>query len=432
MSQKIPTPTASTQDHLDIEDVIDDLLILKTGWIALVVNTTAVNFDLLSEAEQDATIYAYGAFLNSLTFPVEILIRSKKADISVYFQALAEAEKVQPNPDLKRQIQKYEDFIQATVQQRTVLDKKFYIVITYSPAETGFGMMGKKTSNARVKGAVLEAAKASLYPRRDHVAKQLARLGLSTRQLTSQELVELLYDIYNPAPTGTQRILLDSAAYTAPLVEPAIENPAPVKIEHGFGESENPSYAEASADATPFAKASEVEKALEDKSEGRQIVGEARMPEAGLMPHHAEVAVGQQQAVVDVGLRPVPPGGGSGIADKLEESENPSYAKASADRSEDKQNTGEIRIPEKPVMSEGQAGEGVLTPTVAASSQPAGQSPAQTDALKELQKAVAEASKLSGGINQVPSGGLDLRDGGDSKPGANSTDEGSNSGGFKI
>ena len=53
MSEPIPKPKASTQDHLDIEDIIDDLVILKTGWVALVINTTAVNFDLLSEAEQD-------------------------------------------------------------------------------------------------------------------------------------------------------------------------------------------------------------------------------------------------------------------------------------------------------------------------------------------------------------------------------------------
>lgn len=354
MSEPLPKPKASTQDHLDLEDVIDDLVILKTGWVALVLNTTAVNFDLLSEAEQDATIYAYGAFLNSLTFPIEILIRSKKADISAYFQALAEAEKVQPNPDLKRQIQKYEDFIQATVQQRTVLDKKFYIVITYSAVDTSLGLMGKKTSNNRNKRQILEAAKASLGPRRDHVAKQLARLGLNVRQLTSQELVELFYDIYNPAPTGTQRVILDSSSYTAPLVEPAIENPAP---------------APARFDTKPV---------------------EAGKPPAGSFPH-AEVSVGQQDAVVEVGLRPAPPRGEFGGLDN--------------------QKIGEAQ------------GQGLVD---SMNLQPSGQPPAQTDALQELQKAVAEATKLSGGIQ--PSGGLDLRE--ENKDQDTRPDD--NSGGFKI
>ncbi len=219
---------ASTQQHLDLDDIADDLIIFKTGWVGLVLSTTAVNFDLLSEAEQDATIYAYGAFLNSLTFPVQILIRSKKADITAYFNNLEEAEKVQPNPDIKRQIQKYRDFIQSIVQQRTVLDKKFYIIVNFSPLELGFkGLTKRNVEKTKSKRALIEDAKATLMPKRDHIIKQLARLGLVVRQLTSQELIELFYDIYNPAPTGTQRVILDSASYTVPIVEPAVEVPSP-------------------------------------------------------------------------------------------------------------------------------------------------------------------------------------------------------------
>lgn len=391
MSGKIPIPTASTQDHLDIEDIIDDLVLLKTGWIALVVNTNAVNFDLLSEAEQDATIYAYGAFLNSLTFPIQILIRSKKADISAYFQALSEAEKMQPNPDLKRQIQKYEDFIQATVQQRTVLDKKFYIVITYSPAESGLGMLGKKTTSAKVKGATMEAAKASLYPRRDHVSKQLARLGLNSHQLTNQELVELFYDIYNPAPTGTQRVLLDSASYTAPLVEPAIENPAPATVDQ---DNPNP------------------EKLNDQKTSRMQVDSSS--------PTHAEVAVGQQNPVVEVGLRPAPPGGRIGL------SENSEYSEGQRIGVSEGQSVGKSDKSDTKSVGEGEQGQ-----MGAASAQPPSQTPAQTDALKELQKAVAEAERLSGSTGRVPAGGLDLRDSGDSTKAVSSDDQ-NDSGGFKI
>lgn len=222
---------ASTQEHLDIEDILDDLVLLKTGWVALVMQTTAVNFDLLSEVEQDATIYAYGAFLNSLSFPLEVLVRSKKADITSYFQSLEEAEAAQPNPDLKRQMQKYKDFIQSTVQQRTVLDKKFYLIINFSPMEMGLkGLSSKKTTQGKSKAELLIEAKTALTPKRDHVIKQTSRLGLNTKQLTTQELIELFYDIYNPAPTGTQRVLLDTQSYTTPIVEPALEVPTPAPV----------------------------------------------------------------------------------------------------------------------------------------------------------------------------------------------------------
>lgn len=217
---------ASTQEHLDLEDIIDDLVIFKSGWVGLVMTTTSVNFDLLSETEQDAAIYSYGAFLNSLTFPMETLIRSKKADITAYFTALSEAERTQPNPDLKRQIQKYRDFLQSIVQQKTVLDKSFYLIINFSPLELGFrGFAKKSASNTKSKMQLLVDAKASLFPRRDHAIKQMGRLGLIVRQLTTKELIELFYDIYNPAPTGTQRIILDTASYTVPIVQPAVETP---------------------------------------------------------------------------------------------------------------------------------------------------------------------------------------------------------------
>ena len=228
MSKATEKIKASTQDHLDIDDICDDLVVLKNGWIAMVLSTTAVNFDILSEAEQDATIYAYGAFLNSLTFPLQSLIRSKKADITAYYQHLVEAERNQPNPDLKRQIQKYKEFIQSTVQQKTILDKRFYLVVHFSPLEMGVKSFKKTdTGNIKSKTALVADAKVTLAPKRDHIVKQTARLGLFTRQLSTQELIELFYDIYNPAPTGTQRVILDAASYTAPLVEPDLEVPTP-------------------------------------------------------------------------------------------------------------------------------------------------------------------------------------------------------------
>lgn len=223
-----PKTKASTQQHLDIDDITEDLVLLKNGNVAMIMVTTAVNFDILSEAEQDATIYAYGALLNSLSFPVQILIRSKKADISVYFQHLSESLASQPNPDLRTQIQNYMDFIQATVQQRTVLDKRFYLIIDFSPLELGIrGIRKAKGSKRQSRAKIIADAKISLGPKRDHLIKQTARLGLTTKQLTTKELIELFYDIYNPAPTGTQKTVIDEGAYSVPVVEPAVEVPTP-------------------------------------------------------------------------------------------------------------------------------------------------------------------------------------------------------------
>jgi len=230
MAKNLPKPKASTQEHLDIEDIVDDLVIFKTGWVALVMSVTALNFDLLSEAEQDATIYAYAAFLNSLTFPLQVLVRSKRADITSYFASLAEAERTQPNPDLKRQIQKYEDFLQSIVHEKSILDKRFYLIINYSPLELKLGG-GRDVTSSKGKTQLVSSARTTLFPRRDHIYKQMARVGLTARQLSTKELIELYYDIYNPAPTETQRVILDTTSYTTPIVEPAVEVPSPEKTQ---------------------------------------------------------------------------------------------------------------------------------------------------------------------------------------------------------
>ena len=116
------------------------------------------------------------------------------------------------------------EFIQSTVQQKTVLDKKFYLIISFSPLEMGLKNFGKSASKTKSKALLVSDAKINLIPKRDHLTKQTARLGLLTRQLTTKELIELFYDIYNPAPTGTQKVVLDNGNLSL-LVQPAVEVP---------------------------------------------------------------------------------------------------------------------------------------------------------------------------------------------------------------
>lgn len=223
--------TASTQEHLSIEDIVDDIVVLKDGSAALIIQTTAVNFGLLSEREQDATIFAYAALLNSLSYPVQILIRSKRTDISSYLEQLDESFKKQTNPSLKSQIGKYIDFVKTTVQKGRVLDKKFYLVIPFSFLELGPGkalgtLAKRKKGLAYPKDYLVEQAKINLYPKKDNLLKQLTRLGLTGRVLSQPELVELFFDIYNPQAVGAQKITAEAVSYTGPIVEPAIAEPA--------------------------------------------------------------------------------------------------------------------------------------------------------------------------------------------------------------
>lgn len=217
---------SSTQEHLDIEDIRNDLVILKNGNAAAVLQTTAVNFDLLSEAEQDAMIFAFAALVNSLTFPIQVLVRSKRVDITNYLSRLEEAKKVAYSPGLAEQIDKYESFIIDLVSKNQVLDKRFYVVIPYiwlnlTQLQNLGGIFTPKTPRVS-KWYVLERAKVNLEPKVEHLIKQLARIGIKALRLNTAELVELFYDLYNPEVAREQKAALGTSEYTTPVVEPAI------------------------------------------------------------------------------------------------------------------------------------------------------------------------------------------------------------------
>jgi hypothetical protein len=217
---------ATTQEHLDIEDIRDDIVITKNGNACVVLQTNAVNFDLLSEQEQDAMIFAYAGLLNSLSFPIQVVVRSKIMDISSYMEKLEAAKNSQVNPRLAEEVGRYQTFVRELIAKNNVLDKRFYIVVPYFQASISalnpFSALRKKKVYFD-KWQLLEKAKISLQPKKDHIIKQLSRIGIKAKVLSTQELVELFYDIYNPTVAREQKLALKASDYTTPVVEPAIE-----------------------------------------------------------------------------------------------------------------------------------------------------------------------------------------------------------------
>ena len=224
---------ATTQDHLDIETIQNDLVILKTGICSMLIETSAINFGLLSEEEQDAIIYAYAGLLNSLSFPIQIVIKSEKKDISGYLELLSAQEKQLKTELLKTRMQQYREFIETTITEQNVLDKKFYLVIPFSSLELGsVKSLSAAVSPLKAKAdapirlpapldEIIRKAQTALVPKRDHILRQLERIGLSARQLTNKELLSLLYRTYNP---GAFAPPINPDQMLGPIVEPVIRN----------------------------------------------------------------------------------------------------------------------------------------------------------------------------------------------------------------
>lgn len=197
---------SSTQKYVDVEEMRDGVMVLKNGALRAVLLVSSINFDLKSSQEQDAIISQYQAFLNSLDFPVQIVIQSRRFNISPYLELLSAEEKQQQNELLRFQIGEYKSFIKNLSEVSNIMSKLFYVVIPFSPVEDQagglftklFGIFRPKQASSS-KSGLFDTYRSQLLQRVDHVANALSGTGVKVTQLETEEVIELLYNSYNPS-----------------------------------------------------------------------------------------------------------------------------------------------------------------------------------------------------------------------------------------
>ncbi len=209
-------PLASTQSHLRIGEIRDNTLILKNGGLRSVLRTSSINFNLKSEQEQEAIVYAYQGFLNSLEFPIQIIIRSKKLDIDDYIDQVKGLGEKQKNPLLQEQTYEYAEYIKKLVEFTDIMEKEFYVVVPYNPIRsTGTNQLQSFFQNLSPKDSYVEIdrrhkefdeLRKSLSQRINVVSSGLEGCGLQVEELTTQELIELFYNSYNPNTSRTAKL----------------------------------------------------------------------------------------------------------------------------------------------------------------------------------------------------------------------------------
>ncbi|MGH7196924.1 MAG: hypothetical protein ACREGJ_04140 [Candidatus Saccharimonadales bacterium] len=209
----VPPPKSnpnSTQNALLISEIRDNLAIMNDGSMRAVVTCRSINFDLMSEREREAVEYSYQQFLNSLYFPIQIFIRSQKVDLGPYLQRLDKIRRDQENMLLGVLMDDYIDFISALAQETNIMDKSFFIVIPYYPGgdigsavNTSKSFLAnllapQKQQRIRIDERAFGKAKDELKNRVSTVVNGLAQIGIRSVQLTTKELGELYYNVYNP------------------------------------------------------------------------------------------------------------------------------------------------------------------------------------------------------------------------------------------
>lgn len=196
----------STQQHLDIEDIRDNMVVLKNGRVSTVIETTSLNFDLLDGAEKDAKIYSFASFLNSIRFPIQIVIRTQRTDIARYLKLLDNYKRQIASQPIQQQVGIYQEFIRNLTESTQILDKRFFTVIPsvqLRVIQTSWTkqLLGKESRIVNITEIVKKASE-ELTPKTDHIIKQYGNMGIAAKQLTNDELIKLYYSVYEPDKTG--------------------------------------------------------------------------------------------------------------------------------------------------------------------------------------------------------------------------------------
>jgi|SRR3989339_58264 len=195
----------TSQTYLPIAEIKDGVVVLKDGTLRAVFMTSSINFSLKSEDEQNALISAYVSFLNSLDFPLQIVIQSRRLQIKPYLDKLIKLEREQANELLRVQIADYRAFIDELVEIGQIMTKKFFVIVPYDPLSNEkksfwqrFKEVLKPALTVRLKDQRFAQRRAELETRTRQVVGGLQSMGLQVAQLDTQSLIELFYATYNP------------------------------------------------------------------------------------------------------------------------------------------------------------------------------------------------------------------------------------------
>jgi hypothetical protein len=189
---------STTQKFTEIVDFADNIVILDGGNACMIIEITASNFALLSKREQDSRIYAYAGMLNSLSFPIQILIRNRRMDISSYIYELEDVIKSTKNQQLAVYIEYYSAFVKEMVTVNVVLNKSFYIIVPFSSLEMGItGATQPQQKKLSQKEMFISSATKILENKANSLLGQLQKFASSARVLEKEDLIKLFYEIYN-------------------------------------------------------------------------------------------------------------------------------------------------------------------------------------------------------------------------------------------
>lgn len=199
----------TTKDFVQVADIRDDVLILKEGSLRSIVEVSSTNFELKSADEQTAIIRAFEGLINSVDFPLQICVRSRKLDIQPYLKSLDSLSENLTSELLRIQAVEYARFVKGLTELTNIMSKKFYVVVPFyvievaTQSKAGFfdafkNAFGSSKAAQTITDEQLQNYKVQLSQRIEIITQGISGLGLETRALAGEELKNLFYSYYNP------------------------------------------------------------------------------------------------------------------------------------------------------------------------------------------------------------------------------------------
>lgn len=187
---------AGVQDLLPLEDIVGDVLCLRGGDYRAVLEVQSINFALKSETEQEGILAGYRAFLNALSYPLQVLVRILPTDVDFYLDSLRQRPAVRGDETLRRLALDHESFVRRLARERSLLERRFFVIIP-AGLEGVFEKQGMRwpwQNGSKDIRRNLEAAVQQLEFRCQEISQALASFGVSSRRLGGDEIAQLWGD----------------------------------------------------------------------------------------------------------------------------------------------------------------------------------------------------------------------------------------------
>jgi len=194
----------STLNFVDVAEIRDGTMILREGQMRTALAVSSANFALKSSQEQEIIIGTFQGILNSLEFPIQILVQSRRLDLDPYIEKLRQLEDKQTNDLLRVKMQEYIEYIRQMLQEVNIMNKDFYVIVGYEPInlkEDVFGRFFRALNPSRYirqKQEDFVKNRKTLMSRADQIASKFTGLDLKVDLLNTEQLIALLYNSYNP------------------------------------------------------------------------------------------------------------------------------------------------------------------------------------------------------------------------------------------